>query len=89
MLALGIGALIRRSAGTITALFVLLLVMPEGLQELSELLDAGFLSTVADHTPAPAGDRFMAGEPGFGLVLAAWAAGAVAAAMWALRARDA
>jgi ABC-2 type transport system permease protein len=89
VLALGIGALIRRSAGTITLLFVLLLVLPEGVQELSEILDAGFLATVADHTPAPAGDRFMTGEPAFGLVLAAWGAAAVAAATWALRMRDA
>jgi ABC-2 type transport system permease protein len=89
VLALGIGAVIRRSAGTITVLFVLLLVVPEGLQELSEMLDVGILSTAADHTPAPAGDRFMAGEVGFGLVLAAWSAGAIAAAVWALRTRDA
>lgn len=89
VLALGIGALIRRSAGTVTVLFVLLLVVPEVLQALAELLDAGLLATAADYTPAPAGDRLMAGELGFGLVLAAWGAGAVAAAVWALRTRDA
>ncbi len=53
------------------------------------MLDAGFLATAADYTPAPAGDQFMAGELGFGLVLAAWGAAAVAAAVWALRTRDA
>jgi ABC-2 type transport system permease protein len=89
VLALGLGTLIRRSAGTLTVLFVLLLVGPQALQELAEVLDAGFLVTAADHTPAPAGDRFMAGEPAFGLVLAAWATGAVVAGVWALRTRDA
>jgi ABC-2 type transport system permease protein len=89
VLALGIGALIRRSAGTLTVLFVLLLVLPQVLQQLAGVLDAGFLATAADYTPAPAGDRFMAGEPGFGLVLAAWGAATVAAAVWALRTRDA
>jgi ABC-2 type transport system permease protein len=89
VLALGLGALIRRSAGTITVLFVLLLVLPEVLHQLAELFDAGFLATAAGYTPAPAGDRLMAGEPGFGLVLAAWGAAAVAAAVWALRTRDA
>ena len=89
VLALGIGALIRRSAGTLTVLFVLLLVLPQVLQQLADVLDAEFLATVAEYTPSPAGDQFMAGELGFGLVLAAWGAGAVAAAVWALRTRDA
>jgi ABC-2 type transport system permease protein len=89
VLALGLGTLIRRSAGTLTVLFVLLLVAPQVLQELASVLDAGFLATAADYTPAPAGDRLMTGEPAFGLVLAAWAAGAVAAGVLALRARDA
>jgi ABC-2 type transport system permease protein len=89
VLALGLGTLIRRSAGTLTVLFVLLLVVPQVLRELAPVLDAGFLATAAEHTPAPAGGRFMSGDPAFGLVLAAWAAGAVVAGVWALRVRDA
>ncbi len=89
VLALGLGTLIRRSAGTLTVLVVLLLVVPEVLQGLAELLDAAFLATAAGYTPGPAGDQFMAGELGSGLVLAAWGAAAVAAAVWALRTRDA
>jgi hypothetical protein len=68
---------------------VLLLVLPQVLQELADVLGAGFLATAASYTPAPAGDRLMDGSLGFGLVLAGWAAGAVAAAVWALRTRDA
>lgn len=89
VLALGLGTLIRRSAGTITVLFVLLALLPNLLQGLAEPLNAQFLGTVATHTPAFAGERFMTGEPAFGLVLAAWAAAAVAAGIWALRTRDA
>jgi ABC-2 type transport system permease protein len=88
-LALGLGTLIRRSAGTLTVLFVLLLVVPQVLQQLARVLDAAFLATAAGYTPALAGDRLMSGEPAFGLVLAAWAAAAVAAGVWALRMRDA
>lgn len=89
VLALGLGTVIRRSAGTLTVLFVLMLVLPEVLQVFTEVLDAGFVATAADYTPAPAGDRFMALEPAFGLVLGGWAVAAVAAAVWVLRARDA
>jgi ABC-2 type transport system permease protein len=89
VLALGLGALIRRSAGTLTVLFVLLLVLPTMLEAFATALKAEFLATAAGYTPGPAGDRFMAGEPGFGLVLAAWAAAAVAAGLLAVRARDA
>jgi ABC-2 type transport system permease protein len=89
VLALGMGTLIRRSAGTITSLFVLILVLPEVLGQLAQVLELDFLVTVAGYTPGPAGNSLMAGDAGFGLVLAAWAAGAVAAAVWALRMRDA
>ncbi|MCO1658532.1 hypothetical protein [Pseudonocardia humida] len=88
-LALGLGALVRRSAGALTVLFVLLLVLPLVLQEAADPLGAEFLVTAADFTPGPAADRFMAGESVFGLVLAGWAVVAVAAGAWALRARDA
>jgi ABC-2 type transport system permease protein len=88
-LALGLGTLIRRSAGALVVLFVLLTLIPNVLQELARVLHAGYLATAADFTPAPAGQRFMTGEPAYGLVLAAWAAGAVAAGGWALLKRDA
>jgi ABC-2 type transport system permease protein len=89
VVALGIGTVVRRSAGTLTLLFLLLVALPPVLQQLAAVLDVSFLATAADYTPAPAGDQFMAGEPGFGLVLAAWAVAALAAALWALRTRDA
>jgi hypothetical protein len=89
VLALGLGTLIRRSAGTITVLFALLYVLPIGLQGLAATLDAEFLNTFASFTPGPAGERFMAGEPVSGLVLTAWAAAAVAVGVWVMRRRDA
>ena len=54
VLALGLGVLIRRSAGTLTVLFVLLLVLPEVLQALADVLDADVFATLADYTPGPA-----------------------------------
>ncbi|MFD1536176.1 hypothetical protein [Nonomuraea guangzhouensis] len=89
VLALGLGTLIRRSAGTLSVVFVLLYVLPTALQGLASSLNAEFLNTVADFTPSPAGERFMAGEPAFGLVLMAWAVAAVAAGVWVMRGRDA
>lgn len=89
ILALGLGTLIRRSAGTITVLFALLYVLPIGLQGIADSLGAEFLTTVASFTPGPVGKRFMAGESASGLVLAAWAAAAVAAGVWVMRERDA
>lgn len=89
VLALGLGTLIRRSAGTLAVLFVLLMVLPSVLTQFAQSLQAPSLVTITQYLPAAAGDRLIAGEPAFGLVLAAWAAGAVAAGVWALRARDA
>ncbi|PZG14107.1 ABC transporter permease [Nonomuraea aridisoli] len=89
LLALGLGTLIRRSAGTITVVFGLVMVLPLLLQGLAAWSGAAFLTAVAGYTPGPAGQRLVAGDPVAGLVLAAWAAAALAAATWALRARDA
>ncbi|WP_433513596.1 hypothetical protein ACQP2T_60240 [Nonomuraea sp. CA-143628] len=89
VLALGLGTLIRRSAGAITMLFVLLYVLPIGLQGFATSLDAEFLNTLAGYTPAPVGERFIAGEAASGLVLTAWAAVVVAAGVWVMRKRDA
>jgi ABC-2 type transport system permease protein len=89
VLAVGVGTLIRRSAGTLTVLFLLLLVLPQVLPELADVLGVDFLATLTDYTPGPAGDRLMKGEPAFGLVLGAWVVAAGAAAVRALRTRDA
>jgi hypothetical protein len=89
VLALGLGTLIRRSAGTIAVLFALLYVVPLVLQGVATSLNVEFLITVADFTPGAAGERFMAGDPAFGLVLTAWAAAAVTAGVWVMRKRDA
>lgn len=89
VLALGVGALVRRSAGTLTVLFGLLMVLPVALPEIAERWHLEFLATVAEHLPTAAGERFIAGEPALGLVLAAWPAGALAVGAWALRRRDA
>ncbi|GII96479.1 hypothetical protein [Sinosporangium siamense] len=89
VLAVGLGTLIRRSAGTITLLFALVYILPFGLEGLARTLSAEFLTTVARYTPGPAGERFMAGEWAFGLVLGGWAVTAVSAGMWVMRKRDA
>ncbi|MFG1686439.1 hypothetical protein ACGFNP_40175 [Nonomuraea sp. NPDC049269] len=89
VLALGLGTLIRRSAGTLTVLFALLYVLPTGLQGFASSLNAEFLNTVADFTPGPAGERFMAGDTAFGLVLIAWAVAAAVTGAWVMRGRDA
>ncbi|MCA2227613.1 hypothetical protein [Nonomuraea aurantiaca] len=89
VLALGLGTLIRRSAGALTMLFALLYVLPIGLQGLATSLNAEFLNTLAAYTPMPVGERFIAGEAASGLVLTAWAAVVVAAGLWVMRERDA
>ncbi len=89
VLALGLGTLIRRSAGTLTVLFVLMMIVPILLQAVAERLGVPSLDTLGNYLPGTAGERFIAGEPAYGLVLAAWAAAAIAAGARALRARDA
>jgi hypothetical protein len=89
VLALGLGTLIRRSAGTITVLFLGLTVLPVIVQATSGPLGSDWPIRVADYLPGPAGDRFMNGDLVSGLVLAAWAAAAVVAGCWILRRRDA
>jgi ABC-2 type transport system permease protein len=88
-LALGIGTVVRRTAGGLTILILLLLVVPEILRLLSERFTAPVVNTIAQYTPAPAGARLMSGEWEYGLVLVAWAATAISAGVWALRTRDA
>lgn len=88
VVALGIGTLVRRTAGGFALLILLILVVPEILRMLSERFGLAWLGTVGDLTPAPAGYRLMLGEWEYGLVLAAWAVAAVLAGIAALRARD-
>ncbi|WP_046469415.1 ABC transporter permease [Allosalinactinospora lopnorensis] len=89
VVALGIGALVRRTAGALTVTVMLLLVVPELLRLASERFVAPFLNTLVGWTPAQAGWRLMTGEWEYALVLVAWAAAAVAVGAWALRGRDA
>jgi ABC-2 type transport system permease protein len=89
LLALGIGTVVRRTAGGLSIVIVLLLVVPELLRMASARLGVAAFRTFADLTPAPAGSRFVAGEWEYGLVLLAWAAAGLAAGTWALRMRDA
>jgi ABC-2 type transport system permease protein len=88
-LTLGIGAVVRRTAGTLAVVVTLLLVVPEVLGLLASRFELPLLGAIADQTPAPAGYRLMAGDWSSGLVLAGWAAAALALGAWALRSRDA
>jgi ABC-2 type transport system permease protein len=88
VLALGIGTLVRRTAGGLAILILLLVVVPEILRLVSERFGAPVVDTIAQYTPAPAGSRLVSGDWEYGLVLGAWAASAVAAGIWALRSRD-
>jgi ABC-2 type transport system permease protein len=88
-LGLGLGTLVRRTAGGLTILILLLVVVPEILRLLAARFSAPVVDTIAQFTPAPAGARLLAGEWEYGLVLVAWAAAAITAGTWALRTRDA
>lgn len=88
MLGLGIGTLVRRTAGALAILVVLLLMVPELLGLAAEKFGAPWLATVADYTPSPAGWQLMSGQWEYALVLLAWAGAAVAAGARVLRVRD-
>ncbi|MBM6403284.1 hypothetical protein JQN72_03360 [Phycicoccus sp. CSK15P-2] len=92
VVASGIGGVLRRTAGGMAVLVLLLLVVPELLQLGAERLTGSalgeVLAAVGDHTPAPAGYRFLAGEWADGLVLVGWAAAAVVASIVVLGRRD-
>ncbi|TDD86390.1 ABC transporter permease [Actinomadura rubrisoli] len=87
----GIGAVMRSMAGTLTATLVIMLVVPVGLM----LTKADALVAAADFLPGPAGVHLMYGSTGpYGrgvalLVLAGWAALALVAGYAVLRRRDA
>ncbi|MEV0312339.1 hypothetical protein [Nonomuraea fuscirosea] len=89
VVSLGVGALVRRSAGALTCMVLLLLVVPEVLHLAAERLDAPFLDTFVGWTPAQAGWRLMSGEWEYALVLGVWAVAAVGAGIGVLRSRDA
>lgn len=89
ILTMGIGALVRRTAGAMAIVVALLLLVPEILGLLADRFGSAILERIAAHTPAPAGYRFMAGDWASGLVLAGWAVAALALGIWALQTRDA
>jgi ABC-2 type transport system permease protein len=88
VIGLGLGTLVRRTAGTLAIMVLLLLVIPEILALVARRLDAPWVERVADYSPGPAGFRFIAGDWEWGLVLGGWAAAALATGVWALRRRD-
>ncbi|MUL43215.1 hypothetical protein FZ103_18930 [Streptomonospora sp. PA3] len=88
MLGLGLGTLVRRTAGALAILVVLLVMVPELLGFAARKFGLAWLETAADYTPAPAGWQLMSGRWEYALVLLAWGGGAVAAGAWALKVRD-
>jgi ABC-2 type transport system permease protein len=86
---LGLATLVRRTAGALAIVLLLLLMVPELLRLLSERLDAPWINTIGDWTPSPIGWRLMEGQWFDGLALLAWAGVAIASAILVLRRRDA
>ncbi|MWA09635.1 hypothetical protein [Streptomyces sp. BA2] len=91
VLTVGLAAIVRSSAGAITVLFVLLLIVPTILQSIP--LD--FLTNLAQILPQAAGTQFLTGQadlcgPATGLLLlAAWTAASLTLATAILGRRDA
>ncbi|MGC4807416.1 ABC transporter permease [Micromonospora sp. DT233] len=91
VLALGLGAVLRSPVLTLIVLLAVLMIVPLSLQE----ADITVLTRIADGFPGVAGGHFLAGDadpypPVVGLLLlAGWAAAALAAGRAALRRRDA
>ncbi|MFC0003948.1 ABC transporter permease subunit [Micromonospora siamensis] len=91
VLALGLGAVLRSAVLSLIVLLAVLMIVPLSLQE----PDITVLTRIADGFPGVAGRHFLTGDGdpypavvGL-LVLAGWAAVALAAGRWALRRRDA
>lgn len=87
----GLGALLRSSAGTLTSVFLLLLVLPNLLPGFG----IGWLATIGEHLPGYASLSLL---QAFGIeqsaarasvVLAAWVGAALVAGAWSLMRRDA
>ena len=96
LLALGLGAVLRHSAGTITGVLGLLLLLPIALQ----LISLDWVQDVMTYLPLPAATAFLAVNPEYSMaggltawqgagVVAAYAAVALTAGAVALRRRDA
>ncbi|WP_405095059.1 ABC transporter permease subunit [Micromonospora sp. NBC_01412] len=91
VLALGLGAVLRSAVLTVIVLIAVLMIVPLSLQEPG----IAVLTRIADGFPGVAGGHFLAGDadpypPVVGLLLlAGWAAAALAAGRAALRRRDA
>ncbi len=89
MLTLGLAVLVRRSAGTITALFGLLFLLPVALDPVPGA------ETVIDLLPGSASEAWLLGgngtleRPGGLLALLVWALGALLSAAVVIRRRDA
>jgi ABC-2 type transport system permease protein len=91
VLALGLAAALRSAVLTLTVLLALLMIVPLSLQEPGITV----LTRIADAFPGVAGNHFLAGDsdpypaPVGLLLLAGWAAAALALGRWALARRDA
>ncbi|WP_454859984.1 ABC transporter permease subunit [Promicromonospora soli] len=86
---LGLATLVRRTAGALAIVLLLLLMVPELLRMLSERIGAPWINALGDWTPSPIGWRLMEGQWADGLALLAWAGVAITSAIWVLRRRDA
>ncbi|MGW4500352.1 ABC transporter permease [Micromonospora sp. NPDC004336] len=88
---LGLGAVLRSAVGTLTTVFMVLMVVPISLGA----LDVEFVDRLVDGLPGIAGQHFMNGDgapypPAAGLaLLAAWALAALLAGYASMRSRDA
>lgn len=88
---LGVGMLLRSAVGTLTVVFLILVMVPEMLR----VPDIVALERVAAYTPGPAGSAFLGGGSDFYpaavglLVLVGWVVAALAAGGTAFRRRDA
>ncbi|MEV5764436.1 ABC transporter permease [Micromonospora sp. NPDC052213] len=88
---LGLGTALRSAVGTLTTVFMILMVVPIALGA----LDIEFVNRLVDGLPGVAGHHFMSGDadpypPAAGLaLLAAWALAAMLAGYAVLRSRDA
>ena len=92
LLAVGVGTALRSSAGTLTTVFLLWLVLPTMLPAFG----VSWLATIGNHLPGAAAMVFLDafGDPALsttraGIVLAAWLVAATAAGSWSLLRRDA
>ncbi|MFG1952065.1 ABC transporter permease [Micromonospora sp. NPDC048830] len=88
---LGVGTALRSAVGTLTTVFMIIMVVPTALG----VLDNEFVNRIVDGLPGVAGYHFMRGgsdpyPPAVGLaLLVAWAVAAMLAGYAALRSRDA